>query len=344
MRRSKTLAFLVAASVLVPLPALAWGSAGHRIINGAAMRALPASVPAFLRTAAAHDEIALLGPEADRLRDAGDPADADDDEAHFLDLSDDGSVDGVPLLALPASREAYDSALRAKGSDQYRIGFLPYAIADGYEHLVKDFVYWRVDAAGERFAAPADRAFFTADRSLRETLILRDIGYWGHFVADGSQPLHVTVHYNGWESAKGDTYPNPRGYSDSHTIHARFESALVDTVANEELVLRRIPAAAAPAADPILAQVGGYLAQTARGVETVYQLEARHAIDDPTPESTAFVLDRLAAGAAEMRDLIVDAWDASGHARLGYRYPVPVADFERGAAIPTRAAVGEGGE
>ena len=58
-----------------PIPAAAWGAQGHRIVNGAAIRALPDAVPAFLRSAAAHDEIALLGPEADRVKGAGDPLD-----------------------------------------------------------------------------------------------------------------------------------------------------------------------------------------------------------------------------------------------------------------------------
>jgi hypothetical protein len=335
---------LCAALVAMPFPALAWGAAGHRIVNGAAIGALPPSLPAFVRTRAAHDEVALLGPEADRMRGAGNPADADDDKAHFLDVGDDGTVDGIRLLALPRSREAFDTALRAQGSDQYRVGFLPYAIADGYEHVVKDFAYWRIDAAGERFGAPANRAFFTADRKLREALTLRDIGYWGHFVADASQPLHVTVHYNGWESTKHDRYPNRHRYSNSRTIHARFEVTLVDRVASESLVARRIPSAIARSRDPILLQIGHYLARTESNVENVYALEARHAIDTPTPGSTAFVLDRLAAGATEMRDLIVEAWEASARARLGHRNPTSVSDFERGAAIPTPAIVGEGGE
>ncbi len=25
---------------------------------------------------------------------------------------------------------------------------------------------------------------------------MRDVGNWGHFVADASQPLHVSVHFN----------------------------------------------------------------------------------------------------------------------------------------------------
>lgn len=306
------------------------------------MRALPASVPEFLRGGAAHDAVALLGPEADRMRDAGNPADADDDQAHFVDVGDDGTVDGIALDALPSSRERYDTALRARGSDQYRVGYLPYAIADGYQHLVRDFLYWRIDVAGERTAAAADRAFFAQDRRLRESLIVRDVGYWGHFVADGSQPLHCSVHFNGWNSGTNDRYPNPRGWSDSHTIHSRFETVLVDRVASEDAVFARVPAPAAPG-DAILAEAGRYLARSAGEVERVYALEAAGAIDRPTAASTAFVLDRLAAGAAELRNLVVAAWEASARAETAYPRRIRASDFESGKVVPTPSLVGEGG-
>ena len=49
-------------------------------------------------------------------------------------------------------------------------------------------------------------------------------------VADGSQPLHVTVQYNGW------TGPNPNGYTTEHKIHSQFETAYVDAVVSESEV------------------------------------------------------------------------------------------------------------
>ena len=46
-------------------------------------------------------------------------------------------------------------------------------------------------------------------------------GWLGHYVADGSQPLHTTIQYNGWVG------PNPNGYTTEHHIHGQFESAYV---------------------------------------------------------------------------------------------------------------------
>src|ERR1700681_3873035 len=249
-----------------PLPASALGAQGHRIISGAAIRALPESLPAFVRSATAHDEIALLGPEADRVKGSGDPLDDDDNPGHFLDALDDGTVAGVvKLSALPKDRHDFDDALRAAHTDQYAQGYLPYQIADGWQRVVRDLAYWRVDVIGEAKAPTAEeRAFFTFDRTVREAVTLRDIGYWSHFVADASQPLHVSVHFNGWNQfdfrtkAPRTHYPNPNGFSDSTTIHARFETALVRAVATEDLVAARVAPVAA-SSDPILAQVGAYL-------------------------------------------------------------------------------------
>ncbi|HEY0381231.1 MAG TPA: hypothetical protein VGC72_03425 [Candidatus Elarobacter sp.] len=344
------LAVLCAALAAAPVPVFAWGAQGHRIVNGAAMRTLPDSVPAFLRSVAAHNEVALLGPEADRVKGAGDPLDTDDNPGHYLDALDDYSIAGaVKLSALPKDRQDYDKALRAarEPTDQYGQGYLPYQIADGWQRIVRDLAYWRVDVVGEAKAATAEeRSFFTFDRQVRESVTLRDIGYWGHFVGDGSQPLHVSVHFNGWNQFDFRTkeprthYPNPSGFSDSTTIHARFETTLVRAVATEELVFPRVPALAA-SNGPILAQVGTYLTATASHVPDVYRLEAAGGIDTPSDAAKALVIERLAAGAGEMRDLIVAAWQASGDAKVGYP-GVPVRDYESGKVVPSRSNVGLG--
>jgi hypothetical protein len=337
------LAVLCAALAASPLPASAWGAQGHRIINGAAIRALPDSVPPFLRSASAHDEIALLGPEADRIKGSGKPLDDDENPAHYVDVQDDGTIGGTARLsALPDDRRMYERALAAASppTDEYAEGYLPYAIADGWERVVRDFAYWRVDVAGEAHAATAeDRAFFHLDRTVREAVTLRDIGYWGHFVGDASQPLHVSVHFNGWNGPR-TAYPNPDGFSNSSTIHSRFETALVRAVATEDLVTSRVAAPAVSSA-PILTQVGSYLGATESFVPVIYRLEAAGGIDAHSPAATALVLDRLAAGAAELRDLIVEAWQQSASAKVGYP-PVPVRDIEGGAVVPTRANTGLG--
>ncbi len=101
MRVSSLLIALLVLVLAAPSSALAWGATGHRFINGDAIRTLPDSVPPFIRTPEALAEITALGPEADRDKGAGKPRDADWDQAHFLDLEDDGTIGGsLPLGAI----------------------------------------------------------------------------------------------------------------------------------------------------------------------------------------------------------------------------------------------------
>jgi hypothetical protein len=339
MRISAILAALFALVLAAPLPAFAWGATGHRFINGDAVRTLPDTVPPFIRTPEAIAEITALGPEADRDRGAGKTRDGDWDPAHFLDLDDDGTIGGtVKLSQLPVTREDYDTALR-KGAtpfDQYSRGYVTYEIVDGYELLVKDFAIWRVDSYSEQQAAnAADKTFYDNDRKLRETLILRDIGFWGHFVADASQPLHITVHFNGW----GD-YPNPNNYTQSKKIHAKFESDFVNAHTSSDAVLSHIGPYVL-ASGPILPRVEAYIAQTNSFVPKVYQLEGAGAFDAVTPEAVNFTLDRLAAGAKMLRDLIVDAYAESTTVKIGYPL-VTVEDILSGKVAPTHG-IADGG-
>lgn len=40
-------------------------------------------------------------------------------------------------------------------------------------------------------------------------------------MGDASQPMHVSVHFNGWGNC-----PNPNGHTDSKKIHFYFEGEL----------------------------------------------------------------------------------------------------------------------
>jgi hypothetical protein len=46
------------------------------------------------------------------------------------------------------------------------------------------------------------------------------------------------------------------------------------------------------------------------------------------------VAERLEDAAAQLRDLITDAWEESAHATLGYLHPMKVTDLEGGLADP----------
>jgi hypothetical protein len=244
---------------------------------------------------------------------------------------DDGTVRGGPKLdALPAGREAYDTALRAANSDEYKAGFLPYVIIDGWQQLVKDFALWRADVAGAKFAkSKADRAWFLFDRRTREILTLRDLGTWSHFVGDASQPMHVSIHYNGW----GDG-PNPQGFETTAGLHAKFETAFIDAHAAQADVAAAMRPYKACACT-IQQRVTDYLAATNALIGQTYQFEKDGAYDTPTAQSKAFAAGRIAEGAAMLRDLVADAWQESANAVIGYNTKLPMADIEAGKSDPS---------
>jgi hypothetical protein len=46
-------------------------------------------------------------------------------------------------------------------------------------------------------------------------------GWLGHYVADAANPMHTTIHYDGWQG------PNPNGYRTTKGIHWEFEGLFV---------------------------------------------------------------------------------------------------------------------
>ncbi|MBU6297144.1 MAG: S1/P1 Nuclease [Alphaproteobacteria bacterium] len=308
--------------------AFAWGPDGHRMIGELAIETLPPDLPAFLRATAAAKEVGYLAPEADRERGAGETFDAEHSPAHFVDVSDDLTILGGPKLdALPATRAEYDTALRAVGSDQYKAGYLPYSIVSGFQLLAKDLAYWRVDVAGEKLAkTKTERVWYAHDRAEREKIVLHDLGIWAHFVGDGSMPMHASVHYNGW----GD-FPNPEGFTQEH-VHVPFENQYVHDNVTEAEVATAMPSAH-DCSEAIMACIEAYLAATQAEVVPFYKLQKSGAFAKPTPEGEDFAARRIAAAAAELRDLTVAAWQESDKQSVGYP-PAKVSDVEAGKIDP----------
>ncbi len=306
--------------------ALAWGATGHRIIGVLGVQTLPDSVPAFLRAPGVAADVGELAREPDRWKGSGKTHDNMRDPAHFVDLDDAGKVmDGPALGALPVTKTEYDAALAAVGADSAKAGFLPYSIVDGWQQLVKDLALWRADVAGVRLEKdPARRAWLERDRQRREAQTIQDLGVWAHYVGDGSQPLHVSLHFNGWGPG-----PNPEGFT-TQRIHAPFEGPFVRANVTPQAVRAKMP----PPGDcrcEIEARTSAYLGQTYAQVLPLYRLEKAGAFAGPDPRGVAFATERVAAGAAELRDLIVAAWNASAFGTVGYP-PTPVTQIEAGQA------------
>lgn len=327
-------AVIAAALVLAPAPALAWGATGHRIVGELGLEALPEEVPAFLRAPGVAAAVGELAREPDRWKGAGLIHDSDRDPAHFIDVDDDGRVMGGPKLSeLPATRADYEAALRAAGSDSWQAGYLYYAMADAWLQLVHDLAMWRALGAGERLSSdPIRKAWYAADRARRQELVLRDLGVYAHYVGDGAQPLHVTVHYSGW----GD-YPNPDDFT-TERIHSRLEGAFVKASLTTGAV-RSLMAPALACDCSMETRTVAYLEGTAATVRNFYALEKAGGFAPGDPRGARFMAGRLAVAAAELRLMVARAWTASANASVGWP-EIRVADVEAGAVDPYESLYG----
>jgi hypothetical protein len=329
-----TVAAVLASAAIILSPAkmaLAWGATGHEFVSGIAAELLPDEIPAFVRTPQATADIAVLGRELDRSKGAGETHDSERDPGHYVDLDDAGMVAELfALETLPPTREAYDAALRGKSFTQYKAGYLPLSIVDGWQQLAKDFAYWRAAVVASRNAVdPADRAWFDADRARRERLVIRDLGVWSHYVGDASQPLHVSEHFDGW-----GPFPNPRGFSNTKGVHANFEGAFVRANVARAAVKRTVAPYRACSCT-IQDRARAVILESNAMVTAFYELEQKGAFASRTDAGVAFATAHLAAGAAALRDMIVDAWRASAGMDVGYPMIV-VRDIEAGKHILSR--------
>jgi hypothetical protein len=272
--------------------ALAWGHDAHAMINRLAAATLPADVPAFLRSPAALDAMAYYGPQADHWR--------SEDTALYATLVPEHDIDlEIADLAGPLPRTRYEyirglGAAQAKHPelklDPQHVGLLPYSATETYVMLKSSMRDYRALLAAKQDTKPA------------EAEILFLAGFLGHYVGDGSQPLHLTVNYNGW------TGPNPNGYTTAHTIHARFEGDYVhDNIKAEDVAA--LVVAKPVVLDDVFADFVAYIRHSNSLVEKVYQLDKTNAFTGAgTPEGRAFTDERIAAGATELRDFIYTAW------------------------------------
>ena len=337
---------LLAGSALGASPAWSWGHTGHVNIATAAILSLPAEVPAFVHTATAARMIGELGAEADVSKSSGDAAtpnsdvhDFERDPGHFVDLDDNGNVLGLAglpisgLLAPGNGRRDFDTALRAASNNthtQYD-GYLPYNMVDQWQQVRKDFAYIRAftAAANNPATSAVDRSYFQYELSVRQALTLRDIGYWSHFVGDASQPLHVSIHFNGWGN-----FPNPNNFT-QQPIHARFEGAFVKNFTNINDILAEMGPYVPCNCAGIEGRVKSYLAATLSQVVPLYQVAGTDLYQTAQPAEIDFVVARLAAGAMELRDEIVDAWRSSDTISIGFPL-IKVADVESGVVVLTK--------
>jgi len=287
--KSSRLVFFVLFSAAL---AFGWGDDGHKIINRAAVNAVPADVPAFFKVGI--ERIVYNGPEPDRWREKLEAQlKASQEPDHFIDLERVSDLGELPESRYEFIQLLYAKRARAaQNADDFlpeRVGFQPYIALEVYGRLKVAFRQYRqLKAAGLPTDAAEQNALFYA-------------GWLGHYVADGSNPMHTTIHYNGWSG------PNPSGYTTAK-IHWPFESDMVTKNLAYMNDIGSQVSAPKPLENPFRDYIA-YLESSNKLVEPLYQLEKKGDFTDGgNDEGKKFVRARLVAGAQMLANMYYTAW------------------------------------
>lgn len=279
------------------VPPPPWGFRGHEMATRVAVESLPSEMPGFFAQAA--DQLIFLAPEPDRwrVRSSVEMAQAWSYD-HYIDF------ENVPDGALEApDRFSYLYALRDAGVDAPEAdgGLLPFRIIELHQRITSLWARWH-DASDTR------------QRRWIEERIIQDAGILAHYVTDGSQPHHTTIHFNGW----ADGAANPESFTRDRSFHSRFERDYVDAhITADDIRVRVGPVGAAFAESrPAVME---YLLATHETVQTLYRLDRDAGFDprtDPDPAAHSFAVERLASGSRMLAALwwtaYVDGIDKDG--------------------------------
>ena len=299
----------------------AWGPDGHMFINRVDLKHLPSSLPPFTRSDPAWIEYLASEPDC-----WGGPAlGLAQSPDHFIDLESVNFLKEFPgnrfeyIHALEAQRVKLLAKGKTREADELlpeRVGFQPYATCEVYERLVVAFRQYRLAVARQLPTVAAEKT------------ALFYMGWLGHYVGDGSNPLHTTVNYNGWVE------PNENGFTVEQNTHFKFESQFVHD--------RLTPADfEAKVHDPsvirdVFKDYLEYLKNSYALVVPLYKLEKEGAFNGAGNErGKQFVVNRLAAGAQKLVDLWYSAWLASAETPL---HPARPRGRERGTGSGPREA------
>ena len=136
--------------------------------------------------------------------------------------------------------------------------------------------------------------------------------------------MQVSIHSDGWGN-----FPNPQRF-----ITTPFRSVFEGTIVRSKITAMDLSAQIAPYRDcrcTIERRTADYLTATQKEIVALYQLERAGGFAARPDLGKSFVSKRLATGAAELRDMITDAWRRSADMSVGMP-PVAVRDLESGEA------------
>ena len=297
MHASRRPFFLAAGAVAILAAgggAWAWHGQGHDLAARSAVRAARSELPAFFVAGAGTVAHCALDPDLFTRPIGPEPLNSTEGPEHFFD------VEMLRGAKPPASRYEYLALCCKMGLKPNRVGLLPYAVTEWTQRLTVAFAEHRARPADEHIRAKC----------------LVYAGILSHYAADLTQPLHVTIHWDGRARADGSS---PRS-----GIHAKID-ALPDRLSGdrEALVGDLEPAALSDLLAGVLAEIGRSHAL----VERVYQLaDAIPAGSGPLPADSAvaqFTADRMRAAGRFTASLYLTAWKDSAAIKLPAWYKRP---------------------
>jgi hypothetical protein len=139
-----------------------------------------------------------------------------------------------------------------------------------------------------------------------------------HYVTDLGNPLHCTVHFNGWAEGYPDPKTFPAGRA-ANEIHARFEDNYVNSAIEEKDVE---PLISPPRrVDSWISDMEAFVRRGNGFVDELYALDKAGAFGSGNEPQQAklFVAARLADAASMLRDVWTAAWVLSQEEWLNER-------------------------
>lgn len=274
-----------------------WGGLAHKVIDRAAIDALPADGPVFLKKYV--DYISDSSGVPDSWRGDSIPfSKIEEDPNHGWFREQFAFMKPIPRSRYEFVIELYKENQRIKDSDPENAarmnvrwtGTLPYAAAEVYGHLVAGLRDIRsAQAHGQPTAFLEQNCAFYA--------------FWlGHYIGDGGQPMHDSVYSDGWRGH------NPNHYGDG-AVHGRFESQYVESIHLTEADIAPQIKSPGHLEGDVFDLILSYLDKSGSRVEEVFQLDKRGAFQNPQDhEAREMVYGQTSAAATMLRDLIYRAW------------------------------------
>lgn len=266
--------------------AVAWHGEGHHLCVLAAVKALPADLPAFFRNGAGTIAHCALDPDLFTGYATPELA-AIEAPDHYIDLE---RLEGRPI---PATRYELVKEIDVRNLAPREVGFLPYAVMEWTERLTVAF---------------AEQRKWPENPQIKSKCLVY-AGILGHYSTDLCQPLHTTIHHDG--------RVQPDGKVLFKGIHTKMDGLLEFLPLNPDKAIEGLkPEAFANLRPGVLVEIDRSHAL----VDKVYQLEpklpTRKGESNVAPEVVEFAYQRLRASARFTAALYLTAWRNSEKYRL----------------------------